>query len=109
MHEFGIANGIVEICAERAAGARVVRVRLEIGQLVAVLPDAVRFCFDVCARHTVLEGAALDIVETAGRAVCRDCGDELPLPRLAGRCRCGSADLRVVAGEELLIKEMELA
>ena len=77
MHELSIASGIVEICAERAGDARVTRVRLEIGQLSAVMPDAVRFCFDVCARNTVLEGAALEIVETPGRAVCRDCDGEV--------------------------------
>jgi Zn finger protein HypA/HybF involved in hydrogenase expression len=29
--------------------------------------------------------------------------------RLVGRCACGSANLRVVAGEELKIREMEIA
>jgi hydrogenase nickel incorporation protein HypA/HybF len=109
MHELSIANGIVEICAERAGDARVIRVRLEIGQLSAVMPDAVRFCFDVCARNTVLEGAALEIVETPGRALCRDCGHEVALVQLVGRCVCGSAKLRVIAGEELRIREMEVA
>jgi len=109
MHELSVANGIVEICAERAGTARVVRVRLEIGQLSAVLPDAVRFCFDVCARNTVVEGAMLEILETPGRARCRDCDGEVALVRLAGRCACGSANLRVVAGEELKIREMEIA
>ncbi len=109
MHELSVANGIVEICAERAGAARVIRVRLEIGQLSAVLPDAVRFCFDVCARNTVVEGAMLEILETPGRARCRDCDGEVALVRLAGRCACGSANLRVVAGEELKIREMEIA
>jgi hydrogenase nickel incorporation protein HypA/HybF len=109
MHELSIANGIVEACAERAGDARVIRVRLEIGQLSAVMPDAVRFCFDVCARNTVLEGAALEIVETPGRALCRDCDREVALVQLVGRCACGSANLRVIAGQELKIREMEVA
>lgn len=109
MHELSIANAIVEACAERASGSRVIRVRLEIGRLSGVLPDAVRFSFDVCARDTVVEGAALEIVETTGRAVCRDCDSEVTLVRLVGRCGCGSANLRVIAGEELKVKEMELA
>jgi hydrogenase nickel incorporation protein HypA/HybF len=109
MHELSIANSIVEICAGRAGDARVIRVRLEIGQLAAVMPDAVRFCFDVCARNTVLEGAVLEIHEIAGRALCRDCGNEVVLEELVGRCACGSANLRVIAGEELKVKEMELA
>ena len=108
MHELSITNQIVELCAERAGTARVTRVRLEIGQLSAVVPDAVRFCFDVCARNTVLEGASLEIVETPGRALCRDCNGEVVLAEPVGRCRCGSARLRIVAGEELRVREMEL-
>ena len=42
MHELSIASGIVEICAERAGAARVIRVRLEIGMMSAVLPVAIR-------------------------------------------------------------------
>jgi hydrogenase nickel incorporation protein HypA/HybF len=109
MHELGIANDIVEFCAERAGTERVTCVRLEIGQLSAVLPDAVRFCFDVCARNTVVEGARLEIIETPGQAICRDCGGKMNLAQFGDRCRCGSADLRVIAGEEMRIREMELA
>ena len=109
MHELSIANGIVEICAERAADTRVIRVRVEIGRLSAVMPDAVRFCFEVCARNTVVEGAALEIVETPGLALCRDCEREVLLEQLVGRCACGSTNLRIIAGEELKIREMELA
>jgi hydrogenase nickel incorporation protein HypA/HybF len=109
MHELGITNGIVEFCAGRAGAERVTRVRLEIGQLSAVLPDAVRFCFDVCAKGTVVEGALLEIIETPGRALCRDCNSEVAMTQSFGLCRCGSANLRVIAGEELKIKEMELA
>ncbi|HXA26985.1 MAG TPA: hydrogenase maturation nickel metallochaperone HypA [Acetobacteraceae bacterium] len=109
MHELSITHGIVAICAERAGTERVTCVRLEIGQLSAVLPDAVRFCFDICAKGTVVEGAILEIIETPGRALCRDCNGEVAMTQLFGRCRCGSANLRVIAGEELKIREMELA
>jgi len=109
MHELSIANGIVEICVAHAGAARVTRVRLEIGRLSAVLPDAVRFCFDVCARDTVVEGAVLEIIETEGRARCRECGGEVALAQLVGSCPCGSANLRVIAGEELKVREMEIA
>lgn len=109
MHELSITDGIVAICAERAGAERVTCVRLEIGQLSAVLPDAVRFCFDICAKGTVVEGAILEIIETPGRALCRDCNGEVAMTQLFGRCRCGSTNLRVIAGEELKIREMELA
>jgi hydrogenase nickel incorporation protein HypA/HybF len=109
MHELSIANSVVELCAERAMGARVLRVTLEIGRLSAVMPDAIRFCFDVCAKDTALEGATLEIVETPGRARCRDCGADVALADLLGSCACGSNNLELLAGGELKIKEMEVA
>ena len=109
MHELGITRSVVAICSEHAKGAPVKRVTLEIGKLSAVLPESVRFCFDICAKGTLLEGARLEIIEVPGGALCQTCGAEVPLDQLYGRCACGSANLRLVAGEELKIKEMEVA
>lgn len=109
MHELGITQGIVEIVAERAAGARVNRVTLEIGKLSSIVPDALRFCFDVCTQGTELDGAELSIIEIAGRARCRCCAREFPMNDFLAECECGSFDLELIAGEELKIKEMEVA
>ena len=108
MHELGIAQEIVAIVSEQSKGARVTRVVLEIGKLSAVLPDAIRFCFDLCSEGTVVEGAHLEILETPGRARCRQCSVELLLERPFGRCECGNTDLDWLSGEELRIKEMEV-
>ena len=108
MHELGITRSVVAICAENSGGAAVKRVTLEIGKLSAILPDAVRFCFDICAKGTVVEGATLEILEIAGKALCADCGGEFLLNDLVGRCGCGSNDLKIIAGEELKVKEMEV-
>ncbi len=108
MHELSLATAVVDACAERAAGARVLRVRVEIGQLAAVLPDALRFCFDICAQGTAVEGAELDILETPGRAICQGCGRTVALASPFGRCDCGGV-LRIVSGDEMRVKDMEIA
>jgi hydrogenase nickel incorporation protein HypA/HybF len=108
MHELAITRSIVAIVAEQAAGRRVLRVTLEIGELSAVMPEAIRFCFDVVAADSALAGAALDIVAVPGRARCEECGTEMPLADLVARCPCGSRRLARLAGEELNIKSMEL-
>jgi Zn finger protein HypA/HybF involved in hydrogenase expression len=46
-------------------------VRVEIGKLSGVVPDSIRFCFDLCAQSTALEAAVLEIDEIAGRAHCK--------------------------------------
>jgi hydrogenase nickel incorporation protein HypA/HybF len=54
MHEVGIAQGMIAIVSEHARGARVARVVVEVGKLSAVLPFAVRFCFDLCSEGTAV-------------------------------------------------------
>ncbi len=108
MHELGITQNIVAIVAENAKGTKVQRVILEIGKLTAIMPDAIRFCFDVCCQGTIVEGAELEIIEIPGLAICRRCGGEVPLEQPFGICGCGSRDLEIIAGEELKIKEMEI-
>jgi hydrogenase nickel incorporation protein HypA/HybF len=67
VHELSITRNVVAIVSERAEGQRVTRVRLEIGRLSAVVPDSIRFCFDICVQGTPLEGAELEIIESAGQ------------------------------------------
>jgi hydrogenase nickel incorporation protein HypA/HybF len=109
MHELGIAQEVVALVSEHAAGRKVTRVTLEIGRLSAILPDAIRFCFDLCTEGTEVAGAELLIVEIPGKARCRECGGGVTLDRPFGRCDCGSSDLEWLTGEELKIKEFEVA
>lgn len=109
MHELGLTRNIVAIVAEQAKGRRVKRVTLEVGKLAAVMPDAIAFCFDVVSRGTALDGAALEIREIGGRARCRDCGRVFDQETLVTPCACGSHRAERLQGEELNIKEMELA
>jgi len=108
MHELAITESIVSTVSERVRGRRVTRVVLEIGRLSGVVPDAVRFCFDLCAEGTELAGARLDIVQLSGHARCRACGEEADVDDPLALCACGSADLDVRDGQELRIREVEV-
>lgn len=108
MHELAITQQIVELVAERAGGGRVARVVVEIGRLTAVLPEAVRSCFDLCTEGTPVAGAALEVIETPGLARCRTCGESVALERPFGWCRCGGSDLEWLSGDELKITRIEV-
>lgn len=109
LHELSITRNLVAIVSEQAKGQRVRRVWLEIGDRSAVMPDAVRFCFDVVAKGTVLEGAALDILAVAAGIQCEACGVYTELSSQLDHCiHCGSPRLRQRSGEELNIKAMEV-
>ena len=108
MHELSLVRDLVELLSERCAGRRVTRVILEIGKLAAVVPDAFRFCFELCVAGTVAEGAALEILETAGSARCRACGSVVAVQNYCEACACGSPDLELLAGTELRLKAVEV-
>jgi len=108
MHELGVTRNIVAIVSEHAGEKLVKRVSLDIGKLSAIMPDAIRFCFDVCSKDTPLEKASLEINEIPGLGRCESCGEELELEQLFGQCPCGSRQSTCIAGEELKIKEMEV-
>ena len=109
MHEMAITGSVVAAVSERIGPDRVVRVVLEIGRLTGVVPDALRFCFEICAKDTILDGAVLEIHEIAGRAHCDACGADTQLDFPVGVCACGSPELAIVAGRELRIREVEVA
>ncbi|HEY1796330.1 MAG TPA: hydrogenase maturation nickel metallochaperone HypA [Stellaceae bacterium] len=108
MHELSITRNIVAIVGEAAAGRRGSRVTLDIGRLSGIMDDAIRFCFPIVAEGTALSGAALDINLIDGRARCSDCAAEFFTDTLFTPCPCGSRRTIRLAGEELLVKTMEL-
>ncbi len=109
MHELSVTRSVVAIVSEHAQGQKVLAVTLEIGQLSGMLPEAIRFCFDVCSQGTPLDGASLQIIEVEGRGRCSACGAEPVLSMPLGRCPvCREPSLHIVAGTELKIKQMEV-
>ena len=108
MHELAITQSVVDLVVERTAGRRVDLVRLDVGALSGVVPDAMQFCYELIASGTPLEGSTLVIERTPGAAHCRSCGQDFALDNLILLCPCGSADVEVVAGTELRVLSVEL-
>jgi hydrogenase nickel incorporation protein HypA/HybF len=108
VHELSITQGVVEAITARMGDAPVVRVRLEVGKLSGLVPDAVRFCFEMVASGTTCAGATLEIDEPTGSARCRTCGADFATAEVLPLCACGSADVAVLGGTELRIKEVEV-
>jgi hydrogenase nickel incorporation protein HypA/HybF len=109
MHELSITESVVQTVSDRMGEAQVIRVCLEIGKLSGVVADSVKFCFELVTDGTTLAGASLEVIETPGRGRCRACGSEVELFNLLDMCTCGSTELDVLSGEQLRIKEVEVA
>jgi len=108
MHELSITQTIIDTVIAAAQGAPVQRITLEIGELSAILPDSIQFCFEACTPNTPLAGAELEIQTIPGRGRCRSCGHEMPLDMPYGICdQCDSLAIDIIAGQGLVILSME--
>ncbi|MFF9456369.1 MULTISPECIES: hydrogenase maturation nickel metallochaperone HypA/HybF [Streptomyces] len=111
MHEMSVALAVVDQ-VERAAtsrGAHGVRhVRVDIGELAGVVPDALGFCFELACAGTVLEGCELLTRPIPGRASCEPCGRtwETGMPPDLVCADCRGAATELLAGRELTITEV---
>jgi hydrogenase nickel incorporation protein HypA/HybF len=109
MHEMAITQSVVDTVCEHAAGRRVRSVRIQVGALCAVVPDAMQFCFELATEGTLADGARLDVDLQPGSARCRSCDAEFGLSDPILLCSCGSADVEVLTGRDLKILTMEVS
>jgi hydrogenase nickel incorporation protein HypA/HybF len=109
MHELSIADAVVTIASRHAAGRRVTRVDVKVGHLRQVVPDSLTFAFELVAARTELEGAELVIEEVPATVRCRPCAAETTLQQFPAHCTaCGSFDVELEGGDELLVDSIEL-
>lgn len=112
MHEMGVTQEVLRavIDASHAAHAtRINRVRLTIGELTEIVPDALQFAWEALTPGTLAEGSVLEIRETGGRSICLQCGAEFDHGRFDRRCKaCGSFATKVAVGDELTIDDIDV-
>jgi hydrogenase nickel incorporation protein HypA/HybF len=113
MHEMSLAEGVLGVVQEAARAhhpCAIRAVRLEIGALAAVELEALRFAFDVVKRGSVAEDATLDIVSVPGSAWCMKCSRSVAIAERTDPCpECGGWQLQVTGGDQMRVKELELA
>lgn len=110
MHELSICTSLAAIVAEHADGRPVERVHLDIGHLRQVIPDTLRYSWDIVATDPPLAGSTLVINHIPAVLACNDCGAETTIEHPVFRCAsCGSTNTDVQSGRELLVRSLELA
>ena len=112
MHEMSLMESVLEIVEEevRKAGATKVKaVRLDIGELSSVEPDAMRFCFEAVVAGTVAAEAVLEIVRVPGAGWCIDCSQTVALSERFGACPlCGGHRVQMTSGDDMRVAELEV-
>jgi hydrogenase nickel incorporation protein HypA/HybF len=113
MHELALCQSVLNTLREQARihrFDRVTTVRLEIGVLSCVSRDAIEFCFAAVTRGTLADGAGLELIRLPGQAWCLDCELAVAIGERHEACpRCGGYRLRLMQGDEMRIKDLEVA
>jgi hydrogenase nickel incorporation protein HypA/HybF len=112
MHELSLMQGVlntVEESARKAGAVRVLAVRLTIGDMAEVVPDAMDFAFEALTPDTLCEGASLHMTSVVPRSRCSVCGKEFEHDRYHWACpSCDSLATELLAGREMYIDAIEI-
>jgi hydrogenase nickel incorporation protein HypA/HybF len=112
MHEFGLMQSVlenVETSAREAGAERVTEIRLVVGEMREVVPEAMEFAFEALAPDTLSEGAHLVMTRVAPRSRCLTCGHTFEHDRFHWACpACDALATELLAGKELYIDAIEV-
>lgn len=111
MHELALAENIIEIvtrCAQHEGFTRVGRVRVRVGPLAVVIPEALQAAFAAAKRGSPAETAVLVLESEPGQAWCRDCAATVVMNDALDACPCcqGYA-LRITGGNALRVIDID--
>jgi hydrogenase nickel incorporation protein HypA/HybF len=108
MHELGMCASIVEAIEKRAKEREVAHVRVRVGRLHHVHPEAFEQSFSMAAMGTVAENAEAELIMIPVRERCGSCTTTWDSGELQEICpSCGSTDLQVLGGDELVLESIE--
>jgi hydrogenase nickel incorporation protein HypA/HybF len=112
MHEIRIAQDMQKIILQVASKEnlnKVTAVNVQFGEMVQIVPDIFRFAFEEVSRNSPVEGSELNFEIIPVKIKCINCLKEYEISR-EGRfecMNCGSVDIEIIHGKELLIKSIE--
>jgi len=112
MHEVAIMDQAVDIAIDAAvkAGAiKVTLIRLRIGEMAGVVPDALEFAFEAVTQGTIAEGGKFEWESVPVKCLCESCAKEfLPVGAIFSCPLCGEISTKVLEGRELELAQVEI-
>lgn len=108
MHELALCEGVLSVALEAAGGQEIARVKVRVGELQRVLPESWDMCWQMVTMNTRAMESRSELAPIAARVLCQSCGSEGPPAAPLDCGTCGSHSVLVVAGDEILVEEVEL-
>ena len=113
MHEASIMQNVFELAFARMqqeSATRVVSLRLRVGALAGVVPEALAFAFEAMKADTPAAHAEMDVERVPALLLCRGCQQEFAPDGFPAPCpACGNWAVDVRQGQELDLVLVEFA
>mgnify|MGYP005848160155 CR=1 FL=1 len=113
MHEVSLMQNTIEIALEHAhqqGAQKIQRLKMRVGEMSGVVPEALEFAFDVCTQGTIAQGARLEIESVAVVCYCPNCEQEFQPEDVFYECpHCHQLSNHICRGREIELTSLELA
>ena len=107
-----IAQSILDIAiaaAEAEGAQRILQVNMVAGELRAIEPVQLTFCFGIVAQDTIASAAHLNLEIIPVKGKCRQCEETFPVKDYDYTCpKCNSQEIQIVGGRELRLVDIEV-
>ncbi len=108
----GIANSVLDAVRTemgRHPGMYPCKVGVRIGEMSAIDPESLRFCFEAMIQGTDLESLELGIETCPLRYRCQVCGRDFVVRDYDSHCpQCASLETTYISGDELELAYLEV-
>lgn len=113
MHEENFTQQIVETILDELknyANAKPKRIKVQVGEMLHLIPESVQLHFQILSRSTHLEGAELDLKEVPVSVRCLACHQigGVQDHHFLACLSCGSMDVELLSGQAIIVESIEL-
>ncbi len=112
MHELSLCEDLLKLLQERADTDnfnKVINIRLEVGILSCIEPEALQLAFHAVVKNSVAESATLEIEKVNGQGWCDRCAMNTAITQRFDPCPiCGYSPLEIRQGDKMRIKYIEV-
>ncbi|AFZ43476.1 hydrogenase nickel insertion protein HypA [Halothece sp. PCC 7418] len=113
MHEVGIMEQLLAIAIEHAnaEGANEIHsIKVKVGDLSGVVPEALTFAFDVTAKGTIAQSASFEIEQVPAQCYCPTCQQQFTPSDWIHECpHCHQISHDIRQGKELELVSLEIS
>ena len=113
MHEVSLMEQTLTIAlanAQSQKATKIHRLKMRIGAMSGVVPEALEFAFEVVTQGTIAENATLEIETVPVVCYCLQCYKNFTPPDLFYQCPyCGDFRNKIITGKEIELTSLEVS